>query len=192
MPIYKTVKAVERLYRELDAEQAKVRKSAHLSCPSGCVKCCLGKNVSAAPLEFLPYAYAQYKAGMLEDRYWAFKDAQQEGCLLLDYDPLTQKGKCGAYQNRGLVCRLFGASSQTDKNGKRAYIGCTILKEELKKEPQKWPAVEAKMPIAAEYYTHLRGIDVDYGSMLLPVNLAIIKALEIVYHHTRRYSKQTV
>lgn len=192
MPIYKTVKAVERLYRELDAEQAKIRKIAPMSCPSGCVKCCLGKNVSAAPLEFLPYAYAQYKAGTLEDLYWKYKESTREGCLLLDYDELTQNGKCGAYQNRGLVCRLFGASAKTDKNGNKAYIGCSILKEELAKTPEKQAMIEAKVPTASEYYTHLRGIDVDYGSMLLPVNLAIIKALEIVYYHTRRYSKLTV
>jgi uncharacterized protein len=192
MPIYKTVKAVERLYKELEVEQAKIRKVSQLQCPSGCIKCCLGKNVTAAPLEFLPYAYSLYKSGELEDSYWAFKSAQRDGCLLLDFDEGTQTGKCGAYLKRGLVCRLFGAASRIDKNGGKAYIGCTILKDELNKEPEIRPAVEAKMPIAAEYYTHLRGIDVDYGSMLLPVNLAIIKALEIVYHHTRRYSKQTV
>ncbi|GIV37956.1 MAG: hypothetical protein KatS3mg032_2335 [Cyclobacteriaceae bacterium] len=56
MTLPEKVQAVEQLFAELDEAMMRFRERINLSCPAGCVKCCLKPEIEATVLEFLPLA----------------------------------------------------------------------------------------------------------------------------------------
>jgi Fe-S-cluster containining protein len=192
MQIEKNVRAVERIYAQIDKAGKKFLDATKVQCPSGCARCCHGKNVSASPLEFLPFAYKLYLNGTLDDRYWDMKGLQQQRCFLVEGETLESNGKCSEYAHRGVVCRLFGNGASVLKTGRKSYSACTILKSQIADQEQFDLNLQKLAPVYSDYYMKLRAIDNQYGAMLFPINLAILKAMEIVYHSTRGKRKRSV
>lgn len=190
MQIDKSVRAVERLFSQIDQASHKFLKQVEVSCTQGCHKCCHGKNVYAAPLEFLPYAYHLYQNGQLENKYWELKFREGSGCHLVEGAEHSTSGKCSAYAFRGIVCRLFGNSSLVNKNGQKVYSACSVLKGQIEDQELFNARLQSFAPVYSDYYMRLRAIDNVQGGMLLPINLAIIKSMELVYNNTRRKRKR--
>lgn len=192
MQIEKSVRAVERLYAQVEKATSAFNGQSGIKCPGGCTKCCHGKKVSAAPLEFLPFAYHLYQQGTLEDRYWELKTGVFDACFLVEGNKDEYNGKCTEYLHRGLICRLFGSAAMINKDGKKSFSGCTILKDQSQAIPNFELSVQKTAPIYSQFYMQLRAIDNDYGSMMIPINQAILKSMEIVYYNTRRKRKRSV
>jgi uncharacterized protein len=192
MQIDKSVRDVERLFVQVDKATSSFTNQSGIKCPSGCTKCCHGKNVSAAPLEFLPYAYHLYQQGTLEDRFWELKTSSPEACFLVEGQKEELNGRCTVYQYRGLICRLFGSAAMIIKEEKKSFSGCSILKEQSLTLPAFEVAVQIAAPVYSDFYMQLRNIDNTYGSMMIPINMAILKSMEIVYYNTRRKRKRSV
>lgn len=192
MQIEKSVRAVERLYAQTDKVTSNFVKQSGIQCPSGCTKCCHGQKVSATPLEFLPYAYSLYKQGLLEDRYWELKTKPQSTCILVEGDEDGTNGKCSEYPYRGLICRLFGNAAMTNKDGKKILSSCSIIKAQTAFKPDFDTILQKSAPVVSEFYMQLRAIDNEYGSMHFPINQAILKSMEMVYHSTRRKRKRSI
>ncbi len=185
MQIEKEVQAVRKIFNEIEKERQKFFEKAPLHCPSDCTACCQGKNIAATALEFFPYAWEMFREGKIEDKYWEFKSQEKEGCLLLESDSTSSKTFCSQYENRGVICRLFGNSAMIDKNGTKQYSGCKTLKEKITDLEQFNIDLQKTAPVYSNYYYKLRGIDIQYGALLLPINIAILKSLEVVYYNTR-------
>ena len=193
MQIDKSVRAVERLFSEVDKSTQNFFKNVSLKCPTGCTKCCHGQKVAAAPLEFLPYAYSLYKEGKLEEQYWNLKTrSSASGCFLIEGDDPNGPGRCSAYAYRGMICRLFGSSASIHKNGTKIYSGCSILKSQIDEVSKFDSALQKYAPVYSDFYMKLRAIDNEYGAMMFPINLAILKSMELVYYTTRRKRKRSV
>ena len=190
MQIDKSVRAVERLFAQIDQSSKKFLEQVEVRCPQGCNKCCHGKNVSAAPLEFLPYAYHLYQTGRLEDKYWELKGKEGNGCYLVEGDEQSLTGKCSAYEYRGIICRLFGNCSLMNKNGEKLYSACSILKGQITDQEKFKSILQTSAPVYSDFYMRLRTIDNVNGGMLYPINIAILKSLEFVYNNTRRKRKR--
>lgn len=164
----------------------KFSQTSGLSCASKCHLCCLKKDISASPLEFLPLAWDLQKRGLAD----AFYDRLEllppnEICAL--FSALTETGACANYKHRGLVCRLFGFASNRDKQGHYRLVTCKTLKEsEAYKALQ--PATTRKAPVVTEYYMQLAAIDFQLANEQLQINQAIKRALELVltYFQYRR------
>jgi hypothetical protein len=84
-----------------------------------------------------------------------------------------------------IICRLFGNAASVTKNGRKSFIVCDLLKSKVANQLKFDEMVQRYAPVYSKYYMQLRAIDNEYGGMLLPVNQAIIKAMEIVYYNTR-------
>jgi len=190
MHIDNTVRAVERLLTQIDKANAKFLSKVEVRCPSGCNKCCHGQHVSAAPLEFLPYAYHLYKTNQLEDKYWELKEKEGVSCFLVEGEENSLNGKCSVYEHRGVICRLFGNCASVNRNGMKSYSACTILKEQIVDKEKFNSILQTSAPIYTDYYMKLRAIDNTNGAMMFPINIAIIKAMEIVYSNTRNKRKK--
>ncbi|HKM92180.1 MAG TPA: YkgJ family cysteine cluster protein [Prolixibacteraceae bacterium] len=188
MQIDKNVHDVERLFVQVDKAILHFVGQTSLHCPSGCATCCHGQKVSAAPLEFLPYAYSLYKLGLLEHQYWELKTSSIEGCFIID----RVNGRCSHYETRGLICRLFGNAAMVNREGHKAFSACRILKDQVSTLPTFDSILQNSAPVYSDFYMRLRNIDTTYGSMMIPVNQAILKAMEIVYYNTRRKRKHSV
>ena len=190
MHIDKSVRAVERLFAQIDQSNKKFLNQVDVRCPQGCNKCCHGKSVSAAPLEFFPYAYFLYQTNQLEDKYWEFKGKEGTSCYLVEGDEYSLSGKCSIYEYRGIICRLFGNSASINKNGEKTYSACSILKSQITDQEKFKSVLQKSAPVYSDFYMRLRTIDNMHGAMLLPINTAILKSMELVYNNTRRKRKR--
>ena len=186
MSIEQKVRLVEELFKDLEQEGTQFAKSSGLACLAGCGKCCTHPDIEASPIEFLPWAFHLFLQGEAENTLQELAANNTSTCYV--YKPLASidSGKCGSYKYRGLICRLFGFSANTDKYGQLRLATCKIIKES---QAEKFERIEGsineglKVPIFTEYYMRLSQIDFRLGNMILPVNKALKVALEEVLRY---------
>lgn len=194
MSIYHKVRAVERIYQQLDTELAYFQKSTGLGCVANCGNCCLKPDINATALEFLPFAYHLFKNG--EAAQWLGllqNDTRTTICPILNnLIAAGSKGFCSEYAHRGLICRLFGFSAMLHKNNKPKLVTCKPIKENMPEAVEKAEShiasSERDYPLISNYYMQLRNIDESLGVELLPIRIAIEKAIHTVlgYYAYRR------
>lgn len=135
MNLFEKSQAVRKLFQKLEEESRQFHAESGMGCISGCGFCCVNPDVPASPLEFLPLAFDLYEKGIAEEiaNQLALQD-QLGNCVV--YRPQKDdptKGFCGNYANRGLICRLFGASARRTKYGQKELITCKILKKKKRR-----------------------------------------------------------
>ena len=186
MSIEQKVQRVENLFKDLEKESVQFEKSSGLSCVAGCGKCCTHPDIEASPLEFFPWAFHLFLQGEAENTLKLLAETKSATCFI--YQPLAfvDKGNCATYKYRGLICRLFGFSANTDKYGKLRLATCKIIKEG---QAEKYETINEsinqglKVPIFTEYYMRLSQIDFRLGNRIMPVNQALKLALEEVLRY---------
>ena len=188
MAIENKVLQVEKLFDLLDIEISTFQTSTNLHCYTGCGKCCNKPNIDASPLEFLPWAFYLFLNGQAEAMLEELKQKTDSNCQL--YRPLTlletNNGSCSNYKYRGLICRLFGYAASRDKYGELRLATCKIIKENQHKNFLQTEEAISKglyVPIFTDYYMNLAQIDYQLGTKMLPINKAIIAALEEVLQY---------
>jgi Fe-S-cluster containining protein len=179
------VTAVRRVYNRLDKEIAAMQQSSGLHCLSGCGECCKKPDIECTPLEFLPLALELFDEGRAEQSWEELKNQQNSLCYVFRPHITNFGGLCNAYPNRGLICRLFGFTARTNKEGQSELVTCKFIKEEQAQAfAQVTEELKAgkKIPVMSEYYTRLTSIDPTLAEFY-PINQAIQKALEVVMHY---------
>ena len=193
MSIYLKVRAVERIFRQLDTELGSFQKSTGLGCVANCGNCCLKPDINATALEFLPFAYHLFKNG--ETEQWLNllqNETTTTICPILNkLIAPGSKGFCSEYAHRGLICRLFGFSAMLHKNSKPKLVTCKPIKENMPNAVANAEShIETKnnYPLISNYYMQLRSIDESLGEELFPIRVAIEKAIHAVlgYYSYRR------
>ncbi len=186
MSIERRVQLVEKLFYQLEQEIAQFQKSSGLGCVSGCGKCCTYPQVEASPLEFLPWAFHLFLNGEAEKMLGSLNESDSSTCLI--YKPLSiiDNGRCGNYKFRGLICRLFGFGANSDKYGNLRLATCKIIKEGQSESYNS--AAEAinkglYVPVFTDYYMQLNQIDYNLGNLIMPINKALKRALEVVLQY---------
>lgn len=192
MSVIRKVRAVEKIFAALDSEIKIFQGTSQISCLAGCGKCCFKPDIEATPLEFLPLAFDLFLTRRIDEVFDELSTSEKAYCHLFTPKPLSlDKGSCGQYVHRGLICRLFGYSAMKTKNSERKYITCKPIKES---QAEKVEAVNrslkegGKVPLMSDYYFQIRSIDPDLGTNRYPINEAIRKAIEYVmaYYAYRR------
>lgn len=188
MSIQRKVKSVEKLFDRLEAEIHQFKTDSGIKCISGCGKCCTKPDIEASPLEFIPWAFHLFLNGKAEEVLNNLTLRDDPVCML--YQTLSEtdssRGYCSEYKYRGLICRLFGYGAAKDKYGKLRMVTCKIIKESQPEVFQKASdAINTSMPapVFSEYYTRLSMIDFRLGGTILPINMAMKRALEEVLHY---------
>ncbi|MFT7114675.1 MAG: Fe-S-cluster containining protein [Candidatus Azotimanducaceae bacterium] len=186
MTLERKVQLVENLFQQLEQDSAQFQKSSGISCVAGCGKCCTHPDIEASPLEFLPWALHLYLNDEAEKTLVKLNETQSTTCFI--YQPLSSlnQGRCSSYKYRGLICRLFGYAANTDKYGALRLATCKIIKEgQTDKFDETSKAINngLKVPVFTEYYMQLNQIDFFLGNQILPVNKALIMALEEVLQY---------
>jgi Fe-S-cluster containining protein len=193
--LYNRVRAVEKLFRELDFEINNFQSRSGLKCLKGCSLCCKKPDIDATALEFLPFAYYAFKNSKAEEYYEQFKNNINTNICNF-YNPFLSGltgGGCSVYFKRGLICRLFGFSAVKNKYEQKQIVTCGKIKENFSNEFQK-SSIDInnglKIPMMNEYYLRLYNIDPNLASKHYPINTAVIKSLEYVlaYYSFRKKS----
>jgi Fe-S-cluster containining protein len=184
----KIVREVERLYTELDRDALQFRGQTGLKCPSGCSSCCSFKNIRASVLEMMPLAWHLFQNDQYEEVVDRL-DHASSACVLYRYlDSGEGLGGCLHYDQRPLICRLFGNAGIHVKRNNIAMYTCQIMKTrdpQLFQEAMKRIQLGLEIPMAQHYQTRLDVIDFTLASELYPINQSIRKALEKVSFHFR-------
>ncbi len=181
MLLEKKISEVEKIFRSLEKDMTAFQKKSGLSCLHHCSHCCTTKDIHATVLEFLPLAYYLFKENMAEEileKTEARPD--QETCLLFSPFTITRVTPgCLHYNYRGLICRLFGFSANTNKQGQPVLTTCHPLKT---KYPEKTndPANSRLAPQMSKYYARLYALDFKLAVTYYPINEAVRKAIESV------------
>lgn len=176
------IRSVKRVFRQLAIHSSLFRKESKLQCISSCTACCAKPDIEATILEFLPAAYDSYLDGSyveVLENIERYQSAGDNTCIF--YQPLNGGGGCMNYQNRGMICRLFGFSSKLNKAGKREFVSCRFIKEIA--DPSILQASIDKAPDMSAYYMKLFGIDPKLSIQYYLVNEAVRRALEMVLMH---------
>lgn len=174
---------VQQIFREVTEQNHAIQNQSNLHCIAGCGKCCHNPKVPAFPIEFIPFAISLFRKKQLIQFLEALETSESDLCPI--YTP-NLTGSCSDYFNRGLICRVFGAGAQRDKNGQPRLITCTLLKEQHPTEVK--AAEEAflvnKFEYASTYYDRLKTILPSLSHETLPIKEAIRVALEYTLQYT--------
>jgi Fe-S-cluster containining protein len=179
MLLINKIKAVKRLFRQVDKHVASFKKKSNLACLPICGECCTKRDIEATILEFLPAAYHLFLTQRYQNILEQLEKKSDSICVF--YNPLATDGRCSNYENRGLICRLFGFSTKTDKNSQKMLITCKKVK--ILFEPIKLEKFIKKAPELTICYIKLYGIHPQLAVKYLPINDAIRKALDTVLLH---------
>jgi len=184
----KIVREVEKIYAELDRDAIKFRIQTGLKCPTGCSTCCSFKNIKASVLEMMPLAWYLFRNDLHEEVYDRLEHASA-GCALHRFlDRGDRVGGCLHYDQRPLICRLFGNAGITVKRDNIALYTCQFMKSRdpwLFQDALKRIQSGLEVPMAQHYQTRLDVIDFALASEIHPINQSIRKALEKVSFHFR-------
>jgi len=197
MSLARKQRLVVKLFDELAEQTAQFVQESGFKCKAGCGKCCVYPKIHATILEFIPFALKMVKEerafGLLESL--RSKDAESSSCIIFNpISPNSSNGSCSDYSNRGLICRLFGYSGNSNKEETYDIITCDIIKSDnphFFKNAESILAHSTHLPIATDYYSKLQAIDLNLALDTYPVNIAIKKALEYVlaYYSYRNHPK---
>lgn len=179
MTLQQKISGVKRVYRHLSIHSSAYKKAAGIGCPAGCSLCCTKPDIEATVLEFLPAAYELYLDGTIEKVLNDLESRQDPVCYF--YNPLSAEGGCTIYQYRGMICRLFGYSTKSDKHGSPTLVTCKIIKSQKSQDELKVSIDKA--PQLSSYYLKLFGIDQKLAIQYFPINEAVKRSLELVLFH---------
>lgn len=154
------VREVRAVYAEADAAVEEFCRISGLRCVPGCGACCETGVVEATALQMLPAAFHLWRTGVA----WGVMRALQEGsttnrCILYRPDESRQGyGRCGLYQYRALVCRLFGFAGRRSKRGEVEIVACRLLRAQLPPERAHAASWQDSVPLLPQFQMRLWGI----------------------------------
>lgn len=172
-----------KIYDELGTTFSDYQKGAGLHCLPGCGRCCNNPDIEASMWEMIPLAFKFYQEGKLEEWIEKLEKTPQDTCLL--FVPESQdrtKGKCGAYTERPLVCRLFGVAGHYNKHHNVTLSICKYIKQEYPDLAKivEGEATEENTPMLSQGSFKLTQLDPQLIQNRMPVNQALKLALEKV------------
>jgi Fe-S-cluster containining protein len=164
------------------ATQAFATKSG-IKCREGCGECCLKPGIEAQVVELLPLARDLTNKGEAELWYErAVKDPDGRCVFYKPSVPDQTLGRCGQYELRPSLCRLFGFAAVSGKNGKPQLASCKwhkSLAPDVVARAQAEIDGGGEVPLYSDASMQMRLISPDSGlSERLPINRALARALE--------------
>jgi Fe-S-cluster containining protein len=186
------IKQVEKLFKQLDHEIDRFKEKSKLKCLVGCSHCCENNEIYATVLEFLPMAKQVVMEHRENDVLDIIDSKVDNICVLFNKSSL---GGCSYYNERGLICRLFGFSAIADKYSLLRLYTCGIIKETCS---EAFIATSlainhgTKVPLSNNFQSKLLYIDSELGREQFPINESIRRAISIVAfyyqnHHLNRH-----
>lgn len=186
--IQKVVRQVEKVYSDLDREALYFTSQSGLQCQGGCSSCCHYKNIRASVLEMIPLAWFLHLSN-LQDEVFEKLDQSHAVCVSLRVlDTGEGAGGCLYYEQRPLICRLFGNAGIRIRDGQTAIYTCNIMKTTdpvLFQQVMKRLQHGFRIPMAEDFQTRLYVIDFAMASEIHPVNLSLRIAMEKISFYFR-------
>ena len=171
------------LYQTEAQRFSEAQNKTGMACPPTCGKCCQVPTVEASVFEMLPMAYTLVEKGLAESVLDKIKTSQTDLCVMFEpssSDPV--QGRCGQYQDRPMVCRIFAVGSRIDKYQQAEAIICRELKTLYPSQAQECQGQAQQLPLMTEAFQRLAEIDPRSLHERLRISLALGTALEKVLY----------
>lgn len=159
MKYFLLAEQVKSVFKEMDEASISYSQNNGISYPSKCNNCCSNPNVSATPLEMLPLALHLIKNNQVP------KDFNSTTCLF-------KTSHCSVYEYRPTVCRLFGWTQVSGKNGQRLSI-CPKVQTPSGK-------LDLNAPNIANLALKVKELNPSLGSTIMPINQALKEMIDII------------
>lgn len=177
---------VKAILAEIDRGTSQFAQASGLACPSGCAKCCENPQVETTVLEALPLAYwlltrPEGADAVLEDLTAIRQGGVKRHCHF--FRPAPGQWGCTVYEHRPGLCRLFGFAARLDRRGRPEPVICRIHRQadpQAAENALRLAEEGAPMPTFYEFSTQFALLDPQLGVEQLPINEAILRALEKV------------
>lgn len=174
---------VRRELGSIDAETADFSLRLDLHCPDGCGLCCENPAVEATPLELLPAARELVQRGRAEELLADERVQAGSGiCVFYEQVDGPGRGRCGQYETRPAICRLFGFAAARTKRGPE-LAQCPVHHEHTPDAAGRaFDAVRdgAVVPMFDPTFRRIAGLAPDLATEQVPINRALRVALEKV------------
>jgi len=178
---------VIEVFKDLDASISKFQSDSGWGCREGCGDCCNNAEVEVTVLEALPHALLLWQSAKAELYHELLSEKLGSPCLFYAPQALdASMGRCSIYATRPMLCRMFGFTAQTDKQGQARLAACKWQKlgasDLLKKIDESLKDGSLEAPIFAFWEQRLSELDpTPLLGERLPINEAFLKAIDYVY-----------
>lgn len=172
---------LQNLYEEMSESFSAFQRKLGYNCLPACGRCCLNPEVDASLYEMLPMALAIWEEGKLDEWVERLQTTHQKHCLVWVPGAQEGEGKCGRYKERPSICRMFGVSGYRNKQNEVTLSICKFIKEQhnIQGNPLS-PVSREETPMMVEWSYKLASLDQRLVQEKMPINEALLKALEKV------------
>ena len=175
--------AVAEVMSQVGQAYATYQQQRDLPCRPGCGECCQYPEIEATVLEMLPLAFRLISEQRAETVLEALATSTDQRCYFYQSHSADHKqGQCSVYQQRPGICRFFGAAGYTGRSGEMQLSTCRNIKAD---HPQAYAATLIALesdppPLIRHGQEQIRQLDPELARTALPLNQALVKALELV------------
>ncbi len=156
---YDILRGMEDVYTNIQTKENDWCAQSSFSCPDGCGQCCV--NFEPDVLECEALYLAAWLIENQTDKAQAIADGtfvspradSDKGCILFTHDSAYH---CTVYGGRCLICRLFGYTGDTGKDGKKRWKPCRFYPAE--KLALRTPPLEHRQYDEEELKTVMNGV----------------------------------
>lgn len=154
------MRTLSELYNQIEHETSLFCKQYAIACAEGCGTCCehFMPDITTAEARLVAaYLLFVKRDKALMDRVLEFAGNTTGPCPLYRFDSPYH---CSVYPARPLICRLFGACANQDKEGNAIFRRCRFNKEETMPLLLKFAE---DVPVMQDYSYALRSLDDGEG-----------------------------
>jgi uncharacterized protein len=182
-------------YKEADRSVSAFAAKAALQCPGGCGRCCESPFIEASPLECLPLAAtlipkAEEWLARLELHLRLNRTLPSSCPFYVSFG--FGKGFCSVYDQRPLICRLYGFAAYIDDAGNDELDSCHYHTEHRTHLPSVDPdgTGAAKAPYYRSFQRRLRKLNSEL-SQPMGLAAAVYQALKLLVAQTEQSGAAT-
>jgi Fe-S-cluster containining protein len=176
---------LKKIYEEMSSTFSSYQKTTGWNCLSSCGRCCLNPEVEASLYEMIPMALSIYEEGRLEEWIEKLTSRTQEYCLAYVEGPVVGEGKCGRYEDRPSVCRMFAVGGLRNKKNQVTLSICRYIRDEYNIQNIPVGLSEEETPMMVNWSYKLASLDQRLIQEKMPINRALQMALEKIALYAR-------
>lgn len=182
---------LQEVYDQIDVAFSQHQQACGLSCLPECGQCCLSNDVVAGRYEMLPLALALWQQGQAEAVLAQLSALDMDvpedrACIMYQKSSVDGRlGRCGVYQHRPLLCRVFGVYARRNKYQQKELSVCKLIAENNGLTPERRQAIAQEAPEVALWRKRVEELNPTPSGPLLPINQALREALDYVLMKTQ-------